>query len=458
MTRRRGRRATTSRSRGLSGDVARQFKLGWAPDDWDALARASGIDGRAAAGDRPGVHQPAQPHAGRLPGAGAVPDLLRLRRGRGDRRAGAAGLDRSGEVQELAGDADLRQVEDAVRAELGEGRHRRRPTRSSCARGTPTSSGSTGSACRGPWRRAGRRSPRTTSGCSSATPAASCWRSTPTPPGRAPPSGSTSGSRGTRCRCRWPACPAAQDPGELAQRDPDGARRRGRRRRAVPGLPPAAGDGRRPARTPEDRARLAERAMEVVNEHPDVNVRKLYAGQVASEVGLPVADLVRVAERGTAARRCTVRPPGGPRCARTPSSSPSPLLAQDWDSIAGWLVEELFDDEAHRRAFLALGAADGDLNAAIEPADPEAREVLERAAVADLDVDRRGRGAQPDRRGRPARAAPSRRAPATPSRSGTTPRRGCTSRSWRARSGRRGGGVVARLAPSSDGGTRRGGP
>src|SRR5829696_3126679 len=31
------------RSRGLAGDVARQFKLGWAPDDWDALARESGI-------------------------------------------------------------------------------------------------------------------------------------------------------------------------------------------------------------------------------------------------------------------------------------------------------------------------------------------------------------------------------------------------------------------------------
>jgi DNA primase len=28
------------RSRGLSGDVARQFKLGWAPDEWDALSTA----------------------------------------------------------------------------------------------------------------------------------------------------------------------------------------------------------------------------------------------------------------------------------------------------------------------------------------------------------------------------------------------------------------------------------
>ncbi len=32
------------RSRGLHGEIARQFKLGWAPDDWDALAKQSGID------------------------------------------------------------------------------------------------------------------------------------------------------------------------------------------------------------------------------------------------------------------------------------------------------------------------------------------------------------------------------------------------------------------------------
>ncbi|MEK7295920.1 MAG: DNA primase, partial [Actinomycetota bacterium] len=31
------------RGRGLSGDVARQFKLGWAPDDWDALSRDIGV-------------------------------------------------------------------------------------------------------------------------------------------------------------------------------------------------------------------------------------------------------------------------------------------------------------------------------------------------------------------------------------------------------------------------------
>ena len=31
------------RARGLSGEVARQFKIGWAPDDWDAMSREIGV-------------------------------------------------------------------------------------------------------------------------------------------------------------------------------------------------------------------------------------------------------------------------------------------------------------------------------------------------------------------------------------------------------------------------------
>ena len=65
---------------------------------------------RAAAQHRPGVHQPARPDAGRLPGPGAVPDLLRHREAVAFGGRVLPGSDRSGEVQELAGDADLRQV------------------------------------------------------------------------------------------------------------------------------------------------------------------------------------------------------------------------------------------------------------------------------------------------------------------------------------------------------------
>src|SRR5215213_9751055 len=35
------------RARGLAGDVARQFKLGWAPDDWDAMSRDVRLPGDA---------------------------------------------------------------------------------------------------------------------------------------------------------------------------------------------------------------------------------------------------------------------------------------------------------------------------------------------------------------------------------------------------------------------------
>jgi DNA primase len=143
----------------------------------------------------------------------------------------------------------------------------------------------------------------------------------------------------------------------------------------------------RPARTPEDRARLAERAMEVVNEHPDPNVRKLYAVQIASEVGLAVGDLVRVAEQRTRRPTLVATPPRRVAVRENAEFVAVAVLAQEWEAIAGWLVEELFADDTHRRAFLALGAADGNLAAAIEAADPDAREVLERAAVADLDVD-----------------------------------------------------------------------
>ncbi len=37
-------------SRGIGGDLARQFRLGWAPDEWDALARALNVEQRVLVG------------------------------------------------------------------------------------------------------------------------------------------------------------------------------------------------------------------------------------------------------------------------------------------------------------------------------------------------------------------------------------------------------------------------
>ena len=180
--------------------------------------------------------------------------------------------------------------------------------------------------------------------------------------------------------------PGGRDPGELAERDPESLVRsvssaapfmQFRLQRVYDGVT---------ARTPEDRARLAERAMAVVNEHPDPDRRRIYAGEVAAEVGLPVADLARVAAQRT--RRPTINAPARPASWRENAEFAAiATLAQEWDAIAGWLVEELFNDDTNRRAFLAMAAAGGSLDGAIEAADPDAREVLARAAVADLDVD-----------------------------------------------------------------------
>jgi DNA primase len=181
--------------------------------------------------------------------------------------------------------------------------------------------------------------------------------------------------------------PKGQDPGELSVTDPEALADavdkalpflgfRVQRALASVGAP----------RSPEDRARLADRAMQVVNEHPDVNLRKLYAGQVATHVGLPVSDLVAATEKRVRPmiRVAPVRRIGLSENAEFVAIA---LLLQRWDAIAPWMMEELFANEVCRRAFLAVAEAAGAIEPALQLADPEARELLERAAVADVDAD-----------------------------------------------------------------------
>jgi DNA primase len=185
--------------------------------------------------------------------------------------------------------------------------------------------------------------------------------------------------------------PQGKDPGELAQSNPEALAK------AVEAAKPFLGfrlarvlDGKAP-QSPEASARLGEAAMSVVNEHPNVNIRKLYAGQVATHVGMPVADLVAVAERGTRRPQLhTNRPRRRTERRENAEFVAIALLVQTWDEIAPWLVEELFADDVYRRAFVAIAEAGGSLNTALEQADPEARDVLERAAVVDLVVDVEG--------------------------------------------------------------------
>jgi DNA primase len=180
--------------------------------------------------------------------------------------------------------------------------------------------------------------------------------------------------------------PKGNDPGDLALSDPDalGA--------AVADALPFLGFrlqrvfDAKPARSPEERARVAEQAMTVVNEHPDVNVRKLYAAQVASHVGMAAADLVAIAERPRARPHIQVAVPRR-RAAEDAEFVAIALLLQRWNDIAEWLVEDLFNDDTARRAFLAVAEAGGDVAGSLDSADPDARELIERAAVADGEWD-----------------------------------------------------------------------
>ena len=186
--------------------------------------------------------------------------------------------------------------------------------------------------------------------------------------------------------------PDGKDPGDLASSDP------GALAVAIEEAMPFLGFridrvvAGAPLRSPEDRARVAARALEVINEHPDVNVRKLYAGEVAVRIGIPVADLARQAETRRSAPSVE---PTDVRIAPVPEFNAEfaavALLIQRWDDIAPWLIEDLFASEASRRAFMALAAASeaeaaSVLDAALTAADPEVVELLERAAVADIEV------------------------------------------------------------------------
>ena len=126
--------------------------------------------------------------------------------------------------------------------------------------------------------------------------------------------------------------------------------------------------------------------MAVVNEHPNKSIRMLYAGEVAAELSMPVSDMVRIAERGVRRPAIQVQAKRSTGPIQNAEFAALVLLVQEWDSIAPWLTEQLFDDDINRMAFLALAETDGDLNKAIAAAPPDAVDVLERAAVADLNL------------------------------------------------------------------------
>ena len=179
--------------------------------------------------------------------------------------------------------------------------------------------------------------------------------------------------------------PAGLDPGDLARDDPD------RLRAAVADPLPflgfrveralAAVEGR----SPEANARRAHDALEVIREHPDGFVRDQYVVTVADRCRVDV-DRLREMLRGKGARVKLVDPrPARRRSGELPELS-ALRLAIDGETrqeMLPLLHEVLFEDGLHAAAYRALVAAGGDLHRAIEDADPEAGELLQRLATED---------------------------------------------------------------------------
>jgi DNA primase len=188
--------------------------------------------------------------------------------------------------------------------------------------------------------------------------------------------------------------PAGVDPADLARTDPAALVA------AVEGATPFLGFrldrvlDSASLSTPEGRARAAEAALAVIGEHPSPFVREQYLMVVASRCRIPVEQL----REGTFARP-TGGDPGHGRAVRVdrPPRRPAPprdspevealrLLVHTPDTIERALDDWLFEDEINLDAYRALTAA-GSLHEAVEQGGDDAADLLQRLAVEDSEAD-----------------------------------------------------------------------
>jgi len=184
------------------------------------------------------------------------------------------------------------------------------------------------------------------------------------------------------------ALPSGADPADLARSDPD------RLRSAIADAVPflgfrverilAAGN----LRTPEGRARAAERALDAIGEHPSEFVRDQYVMAVASRCQLE-PDRLRASLRTGEARSRVRVPAAAPQRQRADTTETEALrLAISHPAEMLPLLDEvLFDDARHQLVLRALQEAGGDLHVATEAADPFVAEYLTRLAVEDTDAE-----------------------------------------------------------------------
>ena len=242
-----GRRAgprLSARAVGSPATSPASSSSGWAPDDWDQLAKRSGCRADLLRDNGLGFQEQARPDAGRVPGARAVPDLQREQRGGRDRWPDPAGLPDPAKYKNSPETPIYTKSKTLYGLNWAKGDVVQQ-NRSIVCEGYTDVIG---------FHRAGV--PRAVATCGTAfteehvrllknTPPGSSWRSTRTTPARARPSASTSGRRSTRSRSAWRRSRRARTRASSPRATPTRSRR-GPGRHAVPAVP-ARPRRRRPA-------------------------------------------------------------------------------------------------------------------------------------------------------------------------------------------------------------------
>ena len=185
------------------------------------------------------------------------------------------------------------------------------------------------------------------------------------------------------------ALPAGADPGDLGRDDPEALQRGVREAKPFLEFRLDRVLGRADLSTVERRAKAAEAALEVIAEHPNDFVRDQYLMKVAGPTKQKEEQLREHLTRLLKGdRRASLAPttPSTRSALVGPEVEALRLAVHRPDEVASRLEGVLFADEVHLAAFDAL-CASSTLDDAIERARPEAAALLQRLAVEEAEAD-----------------------------------------------------------------------
>ncbi|HET9078542.1 MAG TPA: DNA primase [Acidimicrobiales bacterium] len=191
------------------------------------------------------------------------------------------------------------------------------------------------------------------------------------------------------------ALPPGSDPADLARQDPAALLAAVEEARPYLGFRLERLFARSDLASPEGRARAANEALSMVREHPDGLVRDQYLMQVADRCRVEADRLRTMVDRAEPGPRPRVQAPAapGPRPeapARVAVSGPEVeglrLAVHRRQAVTGRLTPRLFTHPLARKAFTALVEAPG-VHEAVEAADPQTADLLQRVAVEESGAD-----------------------------------------------------------------------